>query len=84
MSWTAKRDKWKKIQNSSASVVPADGGFLIPEELRSDLLSIALEDSIVRRRATVIPMSSLAVPIPSVDETSRVSSPAWWRGCVLD
>jgi HK97 family phage major capsid protein len=70
----AKRDKWKKIQNSFGSVVPADGGFLIPEELRSDLLSIALENSIVRSRATVIPMSSLAVPIPSVDETSRVSS----------
>jgi HK97 family phage major capsid protein len=70
----AKRDKWKKIQNSFGSVVPADGGFLIPEELRSDLLQIAVEDSLVRSRAQVIPMSSLAVPIPSVDETSRVSS----------
>jgi HK97 family phage major capsid protein len=70
----AKRDKWKKIQNSFGSVVPADGGFLIPEELRSDLLQLALENSIIRSRATVIPMSSLAVPIPSVDETSRVSS----------
>ncbi len=70
----AKRDKWKKIQNSFGSVVPSDGGFLIPEELRSDLLQLALENSIVRSRATVIPMSSLAVPIPSVDETSRVSS----------
>ena len=70
----AKRDKWKKIQNSFGSVVPSDGGFLIPEELRSDLLQLALENSIIRSRATVIPMSSLAVPIPSVDETSRVSS----------
>ena len=70
----AKRDKWKKIQMSFGSVVPADGGFLIPEEMRSDLLQLALEDSIVRSRATVIPMSSLAVPIPAVDETTRATS----------
>ena len=68
------RDKWKKIQNSFGSVVPADGGFLIPEEMRSDLLQLALEDSIIRSRATVIPMTSLAVPIPSVDETTRAAS----------
>src|ERR1044072_1952536 len=57
-----------------ASTGPADGGFLIPEELRSDLLQLAMEDTIVRWRAQVIPMSSLALPIPTVDETSRVSS----------
>src|SRR5215216_5611260 len=39
---------WKKIQNSLGSTVPADGGFLIPEELRSDLLQLAMEDTIVR------------------------------------
>lgn len=65
---------WKKIQNSFGSTVPADGGFLIPEELRSDLLQLAIEDSIVRSRAQVIPMSSLALPIPTVDETSRATS----------
>ena len=69
-----KARNWKKIQNSFGSTVPADGGFLIPEELRSDLLQLAMEDTIVRSRAQVIPMSSLALPIPSVDETSRVSS----------
>jgi HK97 family phage major capsid protein len=70
----AKALEWKKIQNSFGSVVPADGGFLIPETLRADLLQLAMESSIVRSRAQIIPMSSLAVPIPSVDETSRVSS----------
>ena len=69
-----KARNWKKIQNSFGSVVPADGGFLIPEELRSDLLQLAIEGSIVRSRAQVIPMSSLAIPIPTVDETSRASS----------
>jgi len=70
----AKAAAWKKIQNDYGSVVPADGGFLIPETLRADLLQLAMENSIVRSRAQIIPMSSLAVPIPSVDETSRVSS----------
>lgn len=70
----AKAAAWKKIQNDYGSTVPADGGFLIPETLRADLLQLAMENAIVRSRAQVIPMSSLAVPIPSVDETSRVSS----------
>ena len=70
----ANQAKWKKIQNSFGSQIPADGGFLIPETLRSELLSVALETSIVRSRARVIPMSSLRLPIPSVDSTSNVSS----------
>lgn len=70
----AKAAQWKKIANSYGSTVPADGGFLIPEELRADLLQLAMEDAVVRPRAQVIPMSTLAVPIPCVDETSRASS----------
>lgn len=70
----SKVNEWKRIQNSFGSTVPSDGGFLIPETLRSEILQLAIEASIVRGRAQVIPMSSLAVPIPTVDETSRVSS----------
>lgn len=66
--------KLQEIQNSYGSVVPADGGFLIPETMRSQLLQIALESAVVRPRATVIPMDSLRVPIPMVDSTSNVSS----------
>jgi HK97 family phage major capsid protein len=64
----------KKIQNSFGSVVPGDGGFLIPEVLRAEILALALENSIVRSRARVIPMESLRLPIPMVDSTSNVSS----------
>lgn len=64
----------RKIQASFGSQVPADGGFLIPETLRSELLSIALETAVVRPRARVIPMESLRVPIPMIDSTSNVSS----------
>jgi HK97 family phage major capsid protein len=63
-----------EVQNSFGSTIPADGGFLIPEVLRSQLLELALEESIMRSRATVIPMESLRVPIPTVDDTSHASS----------
>jgi len=63
-----------QLKNAFGSTVPSDGGFLIPEAMRSDLLSLALEKSIVRPRANVIPMSSLTLPIPYVDSTSNASS----------
>jgi HK97 family phage major capsid protein len=71
---SAKLAKALDIQNSFGSEVPADGGFLIPEVLRSEILQVALESAIVRPRATVIPMESLRVPIPMIDSTSNVSS----------
>jgi HK97 family phage major capsid protein len=69
-----KRDAALRIQNSYGSEVPSDGGFLIPEVLRSNILQVALETAIVRPRAQVIPMDSLRVPIPMIDVTSNVSS----------
>lgn len=69
-----KLENVRGFQNSFGSEDPGAGGFLVPEIMRSDLLQLALEESIVRSRATVIPMSTLRVPIPSVDDTSHVSS----------
>jgi HK97 family phage major capsid protein len=69
-----KRDKARAIQNSFGSTIPSDGGFLIPDNLRNQLLSLALEGSVVRSRASVIPMDSLRVPIPTVDDTTHASS----------
>jgi HK97 family phage major capsid protein len=69
-----KRAAALRIQNSFGSEVPADGGFLIPEVLRSNILQVALEDAVVRPRAQVIPMDSLRVPIPMIDVTSNVST----------
>lgn len=62
------------LQNDMSSMKPSDGGFLIPEILRAELLRTALEKAIVRSRARVIPMDSLTVPFPTVDSTSNVSS----------
>lgn len=69
-----KLENVRSFQNSFGSEDPGAGGFLIPEIMRSELLELAIEKSIVRSRATVIPMSTLRVPIPTVDDTSHVSS----------
>ena len=63
-----------RVRNAFSSTVPSEGGFLIPEQLRSELLRVALETSIVRPRARVIPMETLRVPFPAIDSTSNVSS----------
>lgn len=66
--------KIKEIMNSFGSTVPADGGFLIPEYLRSELLRVALEKALVRSRARVVPMETLTVPFPMIDTTSNASN----------
>lgn len=70
----AARSDIKQIQNAFGSTVPSDGGFLIPESLRSELLSVPLEKSLVRSRARVVPMETLMVPYPMIDSTSNASS----------
>lgn len=69
-----KFEEVQKVRNSFGSIVPADGGFLIPEEMRSEILSTSLESAIVRPRARIVPMSSLRLGYPAVDETSHASS----------
>jgi len=63
-----------RVRNAFSSTVPSEGGFLIPEQLRSELLRVSLETSLIRPRARVIPMESLRVPFPAIDSTSNVSS----------
>lgn len=52
----------------------ATGGYLVPEEFRAELQAMQLEKSIVRSRATTIPMSVNTVRIPVVDVSSHASS----------
>jgi HK97 family phage major capsid protein len=66
--------KLTRLRNAFSSTVPSEGGFLIPETLRSELLSVSLETAVVRPRARVIPMETLRVPFPAIDSTSNVSS----------
>jgi HK97 family phage major capsid protein len=70
----AARSELKKLTNAFGSAIPADGGFLIPETLRAELLRVALETAVVRSRARVVPMETLSVPYPMLDSTSNASS----------
>jgi HK97 family phage major capsid protein len=67
-------DRWRQIRMDYSSVAPADGGFLVPEVLRSQLLAVSLESAIVRPRAFVVPMDSSRVPFPVIDDTTHASS----------
>jgi HK97 family phage major capsid protein len=64
----------QQVTNAYSEVDPATGGFLVPEETRSTLLQLALEQSVVRSRASVITMGSLTTSIPFVDATTHVGS----------
>lgn len=66
--------KVSRMQNAFSSTVPSEGGFLIPETLRSELLRVSLETAIVRPRARVIPMETLRVPFPAIDSTTNNGS----------
>ncbi|MEV7491420.1 phage major capsid protein [Streptomyces anulatus] len=67
-------EKVALLRNAASSVSPADGGFLVPETLRAQLMQIALEQSIVRPLATVVPMDSARVPMPIIDSTTNQGS----------
>lgn len=67
-------NKVLQISNAYSSNDPASAGFLIPEETRSQILQLALEQSVVRSRATVITMGTATTSIPFVDATTHVGS----------
>lgn len=66
--------KLASIRNDYSSTIPADGGFTIPETLRSTLLQTSLEGAQIRPRAFVVPMDSLRVPFPTIDSTTNAGS----------
>jgi HK97 family phage major capsid protein len=68
------QDYKTKLHNALAERIPSEGGFLVPEVLRSEILMVALESAVVRPRARIIPMDSLRVPLPAIDDTSHASS----------
>lgn len=63
-----------EVLNAFQEKVPSDGGFLVPEEFRSELLRLSLEQGIIRPRARVIPMASAKLSLPFVDSTTNVGS----------
>ncbi|MEV3857732.1 phage major capsid protein [Streptomyces sp. NPDC050095] len=70
----ADAEKLGALRNAASSISPADGGFLVPETLRAQLLQLALEKAVVRPLATVVPMESARVPFPMIDTTTNAGS----------
>lgn len=68
------RENKLRIQNTYQEKVPADGGFLVPEEFRSELLRLSLETAIMRPRARVVPMGSNTLRFPAIDSTTNAGS----------
>ncbi len=60
--------------------VPAEGGFLVPELMRSDILELALEQSVIRPRARIVPMDSLRVPYPALDDVTHANAASVYGG----
>lgn len=68
----AKRETLKNAAASSGE--PASGGFLVPEAFRAELLSLSLEESVVRSRARIVPMETSRVIYPYIDDTSHATN----------
>lgn len=66
--------KRRLIKDAMSSTDPSLGGFLVPDEFRTEMLQLSLSEAVVRSRAMVIPMTTLRVQIPIVDVTSNVSN----------
>lgn len=65
--------------------IGAVGGFLVPVEYRAELFQKAYEASIVRPRATVLPMAVNQLQMPSLDQTITPAAPksAYMGGMVF-
>lgn len=49
----------------------ADGGFTIPKAMNDMLLDAQLETAVVRPRATIIPIATNAIDLPTVDDSDH-------------
>lgn len=67
-------EQLRTVQAQYASDDPGSAGFLIPETLRAEILQLALEQAVVRGRATVLTLSSKTQDIPYVDVTTHSGS----------
>jgi HK97 family phage major capsid protein len=63
-----------RIRNEFSSETGADGGFLVPETMRSTLMEVALGASLTRPRAMVLPMPSKTLGLPIVEDTNHSGS----------
>lgn len=61
------------ISNAWSERVPGEGGFLVPEQLRAQVAAY-VTPAVVRPRAMILPMGSLSLGLPLLDNPSQASS----------
>ena len=75
-----KLTKWAEVSHNVEKITglgeadASDGGYLVPETFRAELLKLEIEASIVKSRAVKIPMATNRVSIPAVIVSSHASS----------
>lgn len=69
---SARLAQYTDFQAAYSEKVPSEGGYLVPEEVRSMVMTRALEGAIVRPKAQVVPMSTGRMKWPVVDFTTEV------------
>lgn len=77
----AKRGEIRNLAMSSGTA----GGYLLPEAFDANLRKVMAPSSIVRPRATVIPMGAETIKVPSLDQTTAQSAgtPPYFGGVSL-
>lgn len=70
----ARLEKYESMVNAYSPHTGADGGFLIEEEFRADIMTRALEGAVVRPQATVVPLPTGKMRWPVNDFTTEVGS----------
>lgn len=68
----ARIEQYQEFKNAYSQAVPSEGGFLVPEVTRADIMTRALESAVVRPQATVVPMPGSKFRWPAVDFTTEV------------
>jgi len=87
--WKNSRDPDIRRHNTEARNLTMSsgtaGGYLMPEDFYKRLMQVAAPQSLVRPRATVIPMAAETIKIPSLDQTTAQSAgnPPYFGGVVL-
>lgn len=67
-------------QKDMSGATGAAGGFLIPSESQATLMNVVSQVSIVRQRATIIPMRRRQIDIPVLDQTGTTAGVPHWFG----
>src|SRR5439155_25858634 len=67
---------WDQAEGKAAmnTQTGTQGGYTVPAEYMPRLMQIVCEGSVVRPRATVVPMASRSIHVPTLDHTTAPSA----------